>query len=251
MYFKFDALEVATAETGAPHPRASLDGSLADLPTGGTTCYSGRVPEGGWPLPGPIPSSYYSRRALPNSSGLARARNRLGSWVSFLEGIRLPRFSGRERLAADVAAAAIVMLGVIIGLGTHGSPSGARWNTAGPTQPHAAGMAPAPTVYPQTTPVATTPTPLPTPTPISVVFVNAPLTTDRGEQVTLRVRTAAHTPCSISIGYPNAPELSPVDSGADGTVAWRWQVRKNTPRGSWPIDVSCGSGTGTTQININ
>ena len=219
------------------------------MPTGGTTCYIGRVPEGGWPLPGPIPSSYYSRRALPDSSGLGRARNRLGSWMSSLEGIRLPRFSGRERLAAAVAAAAIVILGAIIGLATHGSPSAARGNTAGSKQPQAHGLAPAPTVYPQT-PVPT-PTPSPTPAPISVVFVNGPLTTDRGEQVTLRVRTAAHTPCSISIGYSGAPALSPVDSGADGTVAWRWQVRKNAPRGNWPVEVSCGSGTGTTQININ
>lgn len=224
---------------------------MADLPTGGTTCYSGRVPEGGWPLPGPIPSSYYSRRALPNSSGLARARNRFASWVAALEGLRLPRIGGRERLAAAVAAAAIVLLGAIIGLATHGSPSTARVNTAGPKQPQAAGLAPAPTVYPQT-PVPTTPAPSPSPAPteIPVVFLNAPVTTDRGEQVTLRVRTAAHTACSITIGYPSAPALSPADSGADGTVAWRWQVKRNAPRGSWPLEVACGGSTGTTQITI-
>jgi hypothetical protein len=170
-------------------------------------------------------------------------------WASSLEGLGLQRLGGRERLAAAVAAAAIVLLGAIIGLATHGSPS-ARGNTAAPKQPQAAGLAPAPTVYPQTPVPTTIPTPSPAPTAIPVVFVNAPLTTDRGEQVTLRVRTAAHTACSITIGYPTAPALSPADSGADGMVAWRWQVRKNAPRGSWPVEVSCGSNTQTTQINI-
>jgi len=212
------------------------------------------VPDGGWPLPGPIPSSYYAREALPRSSGFARARSRIAlwvtSWASRLERFRPPRLGARGRLAAAVAASGIVLLGVLIGLATHRSSS-AGGTAPGPRHPQAADIAPAPTVYAQT-PVPATPTPTPTraPTALPVVFVDAPLSTDRGEQVTVRVRTPAHTACSITIGYPSAPALSPTESGADGVVAWTWQVRKNAPRGTWPLAVTCGGSTASTHITI-
>src|SRR5262249_59550340 len=114
----------------------------------GLTCYSGGVPEGGWPLPGPIPSSYYSREALPRSSGLARARDRLASWVSlrasWLERLRLPQFSRRQRLVAAVAAAAIVLLGAVIGPATHGSPSAGHATPLRPRRPPAPPLTPPP-----------------------------------------------------------------------------------------------------------
>src|SRR5215471_16859927 len=160
MYFKFDALEVATAETGAPHPRASLDESLADLPTGGTTCYSGRVPEGGWPLPGPIPSSYYSREALPRPIGLTRALDRLELRAPSLRGLQIPHLGGRERLLAAAVAVAVLFLGGVIGLATRGSASTPHGQPPGPGRQAAA---PAPTSTAQT--IAPTALPTPTPTP--------------------------------------------------------------------------------------
>lgn len=213
------------------------------------------MPDGGWPLPGPIPSSYYAREALPRSTGFARARSRLAvwvsSWVSRLERFQPPRFGVRARLAAAVAASAIVLLGVIIGLATHRSSSAGGVTAPGPRHPQAADIAPAPTVYAQT-PVPPTPTPSPTraPSASAVVFVDAPLTAERGDQVTVRVRTTAHTTCSITIGYPSAPSLSPTESGADGAVAWTWQVRNKAPRGTWPLAVTCGSSTASTHITI-
>ena len=154
-------------------------------------------------------------------------------------------------MVAAVAAAAIVLLGAVIGLATHGLPSAGRATTPGPRHPQAAEIAPAPTVYAQT-PVPITPTPTPTraPTALPVAFINAPLSTDRGEEVTVRVRTAAHTACTVTIGYPSAPGLSPAESGGDGVVAWTWQVRKNAPRGTWPLAVTCGGSTASTQITI-
>jgi len=218
------------------------------------------VPEGGWPLPGPIPSSYYSREALPRTTGFARARGRIATLALSLEGIQLPRLHGREPLVAAAAAVAVLMLGVIIGLAAHGSGSAPRGQTPGSRQAQAA--APASTSTPSTaqTPVPTTPPPTPTPTPTPtpsrpqtatpVLFVNGPLTAHPPAEVTLRVLTLPHTSCSIAVKYPSAPDLAPAQSGADGTAAWRWHVSSFIQHGTWPVVVACGTGTGTTQIVI-
>jgi len=210
------------------------------------------VPEGGWPLPGPIPSSYYSREALPRPIGLTRALDRLELRAPSLRGLQIPHLGGRERLLAAAVAVAVLFLGGVIGLATRGSASTPHGQPPGPGRQAAA---PAPTSTAQT--IAPTALPTPTPTPATrtpaatfVTFVNAPLTAHRGSEVTLRVLTLPHTTCSITVGYPSAPQLPPHQSSADGTVAWSWHVNSFTKRGTWPVAVACGNGSGASQIII-
>ena len=95
-----------------------------------------------------------------------------------------------------------------------------------------------------------TPTPVPTPTPATVTFLNAPLSVRRGQTVTLLARTAPNTQCSTTIGYPSAPDLDPARSDAEGNVSWTWHVGSHTQRGSWPISISCGAESDSTQIVV-
>lgn len=98
-----------------------------------------------------------------------------------------------------------------------------------------------------------TPTPsAPAQTPVS--FVNAPITAARGLNATLQVKTAPNTSCSIEVDYKSGPStaagLGAKTSDAAGNVSWTWKVGGNTTVGSWPITVTCGSGSAQTSINV-
>jgi len=86
------------------------------------------------------------------------------------------------------------------------------------------------------------------------MFVNAPLTVGRGSSATLQAKTAPHTSCSIEVDYKSGPSkaagLGPATSDASGNVSWTWKVGANTTPGSWPIIVTCGSGSAQTAINV-
>ena len=108
----------------------------------------------------------------------------------------------------------------------------------------------APASAPATIP-ATAPHVTATPTPESVAFLDAPLYVERGHTATLHARTAPNSDCSIEVGYPSPPDLDEATSDGSGIVSWSWRVGKRVEAGSWPITVSCGTGTGTTQITVS
>jgi len=110
---------------------------------------------------------------------------------------------------------------------------------------------PSPTPSPTTSP-SPTPTRSPSPSPPrGVTFLNAPLSARLGRPVSLAVLTAPNTSCSISVGYTSAPDLSNATSDSQGNVRWTWRVSRFAPAGTWPIVVSCGGVTATTQITLS
>jgi hypothetical protein len=95
------------------------------------------------------------------------------------------------------------------------------------------------------------PSTTPRPGSTAVSLLNAPLSVQRSQTVTLRVETAPNTDCSIDVGYPSGPELDSATSDDTGNLSWTWRVGKHVQRGSWPITVSCDSGTASTQITVS
>jgi hypothetical protein len=87
-----------------------------------------------------------------------------------------------------------------------------------------------------------------------VTFLNAPITAARGLNATLQVKTAPNTSCSIEVDYKSGPStaagLGAKTSDAAGNVSWTWKVAGNTTPGSWPITVTCGSGSAQTHITV-
>lgn len=133
--------------------------------------------------------------------------------------------------------------------------SGLSSPSAGPTTT----PPPAETPVPVVRPPSSTPTPTrvatrrrtPSPSLTLVTFLNGPLSAHRDQLVTLRVRTAPQTKCSIDIGYPSAPELDPTTSDASGNVSWSWRLVGPAPSGTWPTAVSCSGRSATTQIVVS
>lgn len=136
------------------------------------------------------------------------------------------------------------------------SPSSYTPQSETPSSPSASTAA---TPTPRASPSPTPPVPSPTPTPPApaqtvVTFLNAPLTVHRGSNATLQVKTAPNTSCSIEVDYKSGPSsaagLVTKNSDGAGNVSWTWKVGADTSTGSWPITVTCGNGSGQTQINV-
>jgi micrococcal nuclease len=94
----------------------------------------------------------------------------------------------------------------------------------------------------------------PPPAQTVITFLNAPLTASRGQNATLKVRTAPNTPCSIEVDYKSGPStaagLIPKTSDGAGNVSWTWMVGANTTPGAWPITVTCGDSSAQTHITV-
>ncbi len=134
---------------------------------------------------------------------------------------------------------------------SHTSPSSEAIVVASPSP--IASPSPSATASPKPTPTPST-KPLPVPVQTTVRFVNAPLTASRGSYATLKVKTAAKTSCFIEVDYKSgastAAGLGPKSSDGAGNVSWTWKVGATTTRGSWPITVTCGTGSGQTHITV-
>ena len=163
---------------------------------------------------------------------------------------RLPLLRAEHPLLAGGAWGVIgglVMLVAIVALLGPGPSSSSR-GSAREMAPRPSPVAPAsaPATIPATAPRVTA-----TPTPESVVFLDAPLSVERGHIATLHAQTAPDSDCSIEVGYPSPPELDEATSDGSGIVSWSWRVGKRVEPGRWPITVSCRTGTGTTQITVS
>lgn len=64
-----------------------------------------------------------------------------------------------------------------------------------------------------------------------------------GEEVSLSVRSNATAVCSITVEYNKVPSSDALlrDKTADefGMVDWQWSVPIGTPKGEWPVTVTC------------
>jgi len=215
------------------------------------------------PLPNPIPASLYAR---PPGASQAEAQNGLTAalrrWASDFRGWPV----WKQLLAAIVSMVGFLIV-TILTLAVPGSLSASREHSSRPTSPlrHTAGASPV-AVTPRWTPatipeVAAPPTPTtipvvaapvtPRPTAQPVSFLNAPLSAQRSQTVTLRVKTAPNTACSIDVGYPSGTELDSAISDGAGNVSWTWRVGRHVPPGTWPIVVSCQPGTASTYITVS
>src|SRR5262245_18675028 len=178
--------------------------------------------------------------------------------------VPLLRSTDPARVAAAWGLAGCLLLaGLVLAVRSSApsSPAGARTALRTPPQAQAALPAhlspsparPSPTPTPSPSPVPTpSPTPRRTPTPgPAVTFLNAPLSSSRGQTVTLQVHTAPNTACSINVGYQPPPALNPATSSGTGAVSWTWRVSRQAADGSWPITVTCGGSTATAQIVLS
>ena len=107
-----------------------------------------------------------------------------------------------------------------------------------------------------TAPAGATPTPRPTPTPgatgsgtLSVRFVALPDPAIAGSPAEMTARTSPGAVCSARVTWPSgtvstAQGLRPTPTaGADGLVAWTWNVAANTRPGTATASVTCRLGT--------
>lgn len=214
--------------------------------------------------PEPIPASFYARTAEARQPrpfpaavmalGIRALRRRVplpGSW-------RPTRVVAGWILAGGLLAcvALLTVLPHVLASPSGGLASG----RSSPSPPVASSPTASPSPPPDATPapVVEDPSPVPArpsapagaPSPLaaSVTFLNAPLAGRRGRSVSLEVRTTPGTVCSIDLGYASAPDLGPATSDAGGGVSWSWRVGGPAPSGSWPVTVTCGGATATTQI---
>jgi hypothetical protein len=177
------------------------------------------------------------------------------------------KWSGRTKATlSGVWVVFAIVVGIAAGGSSGPSPTGQASVVMSPsdtpspsltaTSPSAtAATTPTPLAKPSPTPPAPSPKPTP-PVPAQTVvrFVNAPLTARRGANATLRVTTAANTSCSIEVDYASGPStaagLGTKNSDGAGNVSWTWKVGAKTTPGSWPITVTCGSGSAQTHLAV-
>jgi len=162
---------------------------------------------------------------------------------------RVPLMRSEHPLLAGgawgVIGGVLLLVAILALLGQSPSSSSRRSATLMAPRPSPVAPAPTPATIPVTAPKVTA-----TPTPESVAFLDAPLYVERGQTATLHAQTAPDSDCSIEVGYPSPPDLDEATSDGSGIVSWSWRVGRSVEPGSWPITVSCRTGSGTTQITV-
>jgi hypothetical protein len=169
---------------------------------------------------------------------------------------RLPLLRSENRRVAAGGwgvIGSLVLVTTILAAVAPSSPSSSRQHPrpSSPFQTATSSLMPVtPSPPPSPLPVAA-PRTTPEPSSPAVSLLNAPLSVQRSQTVTLRVETAPNTDCSIDVVYPSGPELDSATSDDTGNLSWTWRVGKHVQPGSWPITVSCGTGTASTQITVS
>lgn len=68
----------------------------------------------------------------------------------------------------------------------------------------------------------------------------------RGGTASVTAKTTAGAECGISVNYPAGPStargLEPAKAPKSGSITWKWTVASDTPKGTWPIVISCTIG---------
>jgi len=82
---------------------------------------------------------------------------------------------------------------------------------------------------------------------LSVRFTTLRTPVARGGTAAATVHTAPDALCSIRVVYDGvrsqAAGLGSRYANANGNVSWSWKVPQATPTGSWPVAVTCQSGS--------
>jgi hypothetical protein len=210
--------------------------------------------------PDPIPASYYAR---VDGGRPERAWPPWPVWPRLPSREVIGRLPGWQVLGGCAVVGGLLAAGVIV-LATHGSSPVGRLAASPVSVPTGAPVPavsslPSGTPFPVADPPSPEPPPSPTPTPsrtpspaaTAVSILNGPLSARRVRPVTLRARTAPQTTCAIAIGYASAPDLGPATSDAGGVVSWTWRVGGQAPSGTWPVTVSCGGASASTQVVVS
>lgn len=76
----------------------------------------------------------------------------------------------------------------------------------------------------------------------------------QGGTATVTVKTRPGDRCDITVIYKSGPStakgLVAKQADASGFVSWSWTVGSRTTPGSWPVVISCDSGTVKTQVTV-
>ncbi len=87
-----------------------------------------------------------------------------------------------------------------------------------------------------------------------VTITRAPGTVRRGATATVAARTAPGAQCSIVVRYKSGPSkaqgLGPKIADANGNVSWSWKVGTNTTPGAWPVTITCGGSSASTEVVV-
>lgn len=91
---------------------------------------------------------------------------------------------------------------------------------------------------------------------VTIISVTSPI--ERGNEATVKVKTAAAAKCTITVTYSSgksqASGLERKTANAKGRVSWTWTVGGSTKPGKYPVDISCKKdgveGTASTKIKV-
>jgi hypothetical protein len=85
------------------------------------------------------------------------------------------------------------------------------------------------------------------PSALSLRFTVFQSPVQRSKTTSVTVHTGANVRCSIRVTYQNGPSsasgLGAKYANALGNVTWRWTVPAKTAPGTWPVSVTCQSGS--------
>ena len=87
----------------------------------------------------------------------------------------------------------------------------------------------------------------PSATPFAVEISSLTSPVSHGSHASMAASTAPGAACEIEVGYASGPShaagLEPKNAGASGSVSWTWTIGAQTQLGTWPVAVTCSTGT--------
>jgi len=87
-----------------------------------------------------------------------------------------------------------------------------------------------------------------------VTITREPGTVRRGATATVAARTTPGAQCSIVVRYKSGPSqaqgLGPKTAAANGDVSWSWMVGTRTTPGAWPVTITCGGASASTEVVV-